>query len=305
MISVVNGASGFIGTHLVNELIEYGHIVYAICRSKTDRFNELKTDRFHLIICEQGDIADRLKGVSVDIWYQLAWEGASGPMRSNEAVQVSNVTLSTESIHIAHDLKCKKIIFAGTIYEAFAEEILKDNNFVGSSYYILAKKFAAQMTMQVAKKVGIEYVWCRFCHPIGRYIKDNQMMAYVISSFVNNSETEFGTCDGWYDVIAVEDLAYAFRLAGEKKLAKKEYYIGGKDTRILKDYILEAAEICRYTKEIGFGKRPADGLVFNKEWFDSNDFIKETGWCERVGYREAVKGLEKIYSDNKIDWRNV
>lgn len=295
MIAVVNGASGFIGTHLVNELIENGHDVYAICRKKTDRFDNLSSHRFHLVIAEQHEIADKLKDILVDVWYQLAWEGASGPMRGNEGVQIANVTLSTDAIHIANQLKCKKIVFAGTIYEEFADEIVRNKNFVGSSYYILAKKFAAQMTMQVAKRMNMDYVWCRFCHPIGRYIKDNQMMAYVVNSFVHNTPTEFGECDGWYDIISVEDLAYAFRLAGEKKLTKMVYYIGSKDVRILKDYIMEAANICKYSEDIGFGKRPADGLVFDKEWFNSKEFIEETGWSERIGYKKSVEKLQKIY----------
>lgn len=292
MKAIVNGASGYIGYHLTNALLKNGHEVYALCRAGKGLIENIpQSDNLHIIISQQHDAYEKLIGTDYDVWYQLAWEGSSGEMRAFPEVQIRNEILSVNAMETAQKIACKKIIFTGTVYENISESILENPAFDKNSFYIIAKKHAHEMTLQLSKKLGIEYVWCTFCHPVGKYMSEKQLIPYAVKSFVNNEPTAFGSCSQYFDIISVEYLADALVVLGENKCSKNAYYIGSGQPRILREYITEAAQICGYGLEIGFGKRPDDGMIFKKEWFDCSEFVNEFGIKATYSSADVINGM--------------
>lgn len=289
---IVNGASGYIGYHLTNALLKKGHIVYAVCRKKIGLLENLQPSKnLHIVISQQNDISKHFSGISPDVWYQLAWEGAVGDMRACPEVQIQNELLSVNAMRIAKEIGCKKIIFTGTVYENISESILENPNFDRSSFYIIAKKHAHEMTLQLSKKLGIEYIWCTFCHPVGIYMSQTQLIPYAIKCFKNNEPSFFGSCSQYFDIISVIYLTDALAVLGENKCRKKSYFIGSGEPRILKEYIQEAAMICGYKLEIGFGKRPDDGMIFKKEWFDNSEFCDEFSYTQKICFKNIIENI--------------
>ncbi len=295
---LINGASGYIGYHLVNELISCGHTVYAVCRGRAGFSDEIKEAAgLKVIVCPQDKLYESVRGLKLDVWYQLLWEGACGELRKSAEVQLKNELMAVNSMEIANSIGCPKIIHTGTIYEKLTDDILSAEDFNGSSFYIMAKKHTSEITAQLAKRLGIKSVWCRFCHPVGRYMNENQMFAYAVKRFINNEPTEFGSCEQYFDIISVSDLVRALRLLGEESPRKNSYYLGSNSPRKLRDYIEEAAEICGYKAEIGFGKRKDDGLIFRKEWFDASDFEEEFGCFENDGFKGGVRSMINYFKE--------
>lgn len=286
---IVNGASGYIGYHLVNSLLKNNHEVYAICRSNTGHLKDMELfDNLHIIITEQSGVVEKLHKVVPDVWYQLAWEGACGEGRSNPELQIKNEMLSVNAMKIAKQIGCCKIIYAGTVYENILDAILEKEVFYKNSFYIISKKHAHEMTYQLSKKLCIDYVWCTFCHPVGKYMSEKQLLPYAVKCFLNNQPTEFGSCSQYFDVISVEDLSDAFVVLGENKCRKTEYYIGSGNPRILREYIEEAADICGYKLEVGFGKRHDDGLVFKREWFDTINLKTDFSFLSFTEFKNII-----------------
>lgn len=300
MNAIVNGASGYIGYHLTAALLEKGHTVYAVCRKKAGLLEHLPpSKRLNIVISQQSEIGEKLSCICPDVWYQTAWEGSLGDMRADPEVQIQNEILSVDAMQTAKIIGCKKIIFTGTVYENISEGILRNPAFDKNSFYILAKKHAYEMTLQLSKKLGIEYVWCRFCHPVGEYMNEKQLLPYAIRSFVKNEPTEFGSCSQYFDIISVKYLADALTVLGENKCEKNAYYVGSGEPRILREYISKAAEICGYSLDIGFGKRPDDGMIFKKEWFDNSEFASEFRLIEHHSFEALIKQLIKIDRSNQ------
>lgn len=293
---IVNGASGYIGYHLTAALINKGHTVYAVCRKNAGLLKHLpRSQRLNIVISQQSDIGKKLSSICPDVWYQTAWEGSLGNMRADPEVQIQNEILSVGAMQTAKDIGCKKIIYTGTVYENISEEILRNPAFDKNSFYILAKKHAYEMTFQLSKRLGIEYVWCRFCQPAGEYMSENQLLPYAIRSFVKNEPTAFGSCSQFFDIISVRYLAEALTVLGEKKCKKNVYYVGSGEPKILREYISKAAEICGYSLDIGFGKRPDDGMVFKKEWFDNSEFVSEFGSINGYSFEDTVSEMAGKY----------
>jgi nucleoside-diphosphate-sugar epimerase len=145
--------------------------------------------------------------------------------------------------------------------------------------------------MQLSKKVRLDVTWCMFCQPIGRYIKLNQLMAYLVQELQEGRRPKFGTAENPFDMIVVADLAEALYLAGVTPLKDKKYYIGSGQPRQLKEYLKRAGELVAPDTELIFGERADDGLKFSYEWLDSETFMAETGFAASYSFDAGVKSV--------------
>jgi nucleoside-diphosphate-sugar epimerase len=187
----------------------------------------------------------------------------------------------------AYECGCKKFVSLGTCYE----KLTLPEKFGNSDFYVVSKRYAHESADRLAKKLGIEFVWTTVCHPIGKGIKPNQMIAYVINTLKNNETPKMGPAKTWYDIVSVNDLALGLRLIGENNLTQREYFIGSGKPRILRDYLLEIPQILDTKTTVDIGARPDDGLRFDKEWFDISPLENETGYIPKVSYEDAILNI--------------
>jgi nucleoside-diphosphate-sugar epimerase len=264
--AVISGASGFVGRRLTRELEAHDFSVTALKRGEL-----LNTD--------------------ADVFYHLAWESASGTGRGNAALQAGNVELTLRLLAEAHHAGCKKFAALGTIYE----KLPLPETPGASDFYILSKRYAHEMADRLAQKLGMDFVWCTVCHPVGCGIKPEQMMAYAVSGLLKGEPPQFGTAETWYDIVAVEDLAQGLRLAGQCELRDREYFLGSGKPRILKDYLSALPQILGVNTTIEIGARPDDGLRFKPEYFDITPITRETGYAPRVDFEAAIQNMASSF----------
>lgn len=290
--AIVTGAAGFVGYHLTANLQEKGIRVIALCRPGSD--NNRRLSEFSNIEIIETDISrilelsEVLKRYSPDTFYHLAWEGTTGEKRGDYHVQLANVRDTCDAYICASESGCRKFVVAGTVYEYLTQQVLSAEKFTPLSYYVMAKHYAYESIHELSKKVGLDFTWCRFCQPIGKYIKLNQLMAYMVSEIKDGRRPQFGTAENPFDMMAVEDLAEALYLAGECTLKKRQYYIGSGHPRMLKEYLIEAGKCIDSQVELVFGERPDDGLRFDYDWLDSSEFDSETGFVVRHCFVDGV-----------------
>ncbi|MDR2931561.1 MAG: NAD-dependent epimerase/dehydratase family protein, partial [Oscillospiraceae bacterium] len=229
-----------------------------------------------------------------DVFYHLAWESASGPGRADAVVQTRNAELTLEALLTADRLGCKRFIAMGTIYERLAPQILASGKFGGPDFYILSKTHAHTMADQLAHKLGIEFVWCTICHPIGRYIKPDQMMASVVASLLSGISPSLGFAQTVYDIVAVEDVARGLRLLGDTyALRYREYYIGSGSPKPLYQWLEDTRCILGVNTPLGIGELGDDGLEFDESWFQISPLAEETGYAPQISFERAVANIIK------------
>ena len=282
--AIITGATGFVGIHLVNELLKHGVKITALCRENSPNMARLPSGI---------DIAYSPEELGrADVFYHLAWEGASGPGRSDPLLQNKNAQMAMDALIAAKRLDCGKFIGLGTIYEKFAPQVQLSDKFGGADFYILSKDYAHSMTKQMSLQMGIEYIWCTICHPIGKYIKPEQMAAYAISHLMAAKSPSFGSARTLFDIVAVEDVALGLYLLGQKsEPQQQEYYIGSGDAKPLYRWLEDiklALEVCT---DIGIGQRPDDKLRFEGEWLDISPISEEVGYMPQVSLKDAVKNV--------------
>lgn len=289
---LVTGATGFVGCHLVKKLVEQGIDVYAVCSVNSmnkNRLAEYKT--VNIISCDIeniGKLPDIISERGFDTIYHLAWKGASGELRTNCNIQIDNIKWTSQLAEVACRLECKKIVVTGTVCENQCDAIIHKEIFSKSSYYLLAKKASYELLRMNCIQQNIELVWCTFYHPIGKYNKQEQLIANTIWKLITGKTPQFGSATQLFDVIAVEDLAQGLYLAGEKELHKDRYFIGSGEPRSLAEYLKKVRDIVNPNVELQFGKYPDDGLPMKKEWLDVKEFSAETGYEPRISFEEGV-----------------
>ena len=137
--AIVSGATGFIGIHLVNELIKNGVKVVALCREGSVNSERIPKEA-SAVCCGMDDyhkLSEILKDGGYDVFYHLAWEGATGSGRANAELQTKNALRTLEALKAANAVGCDKFIATGTVYENFYEQMSDSNEFKNAAFYIM------------------------------------------------------------------------------------------------------------------------------------------------------------------------
>jgi nucleoside-diphosphate-sugar epimerase len=289
--AIVTGATGFVGIHLVSELLSQNVHVTALCRENSPNLHRLPpgVDTVYSI--------DELP--QTDVFYHLAWEGASGPRRGDACLQTRNAEMTLDALLTASRLGCRRFIALGTVYERLAPHIKSSGKSGGADFYILSKEYAHSMSDQLAYKLGIEYSWCTICHPIGRFIKPEQMIAFAVTKLLAGEKPAFGPALTLFDIVAVEDVAQGLYLLGQsEKLTKREYYIGSGFSKPLHTWLEDVRQVLGVHVPIGIGERPDDGLRFDEHWFDITPLIEDTGYTSKVSFAQALFNVKNWVTGN-------
>ncbi len=289
---IVTGATGFIGYHLIKKLNQENIEVYALCRNNSKNIFRLSDfSRCHIIYINSwscDEIIKELEEKEFDVFYHLAWEGASGELRKDYTIQLNNILFTCNMIVTAERLQCKKFICTGTICENQVELIYSHKEFIKSCYYLTAKKSAYQFAQNICKELEMKLVWCTFYHPIGKYNKKDQLIANTIYKMLSGDELKFGTAHEWFDIIAVEDLCNGLYLAGKFKLSKDRYFIGSGKPQRLYEYLEEVKKIIKPDVYMQYGSLITNDIEMRKEWLDIKEFQIETGYIPQYSLYDAV-----------------
>lgn len=290
---LITGATGFIGSHLVRELICRNVEVYALCNyasSNLDRISGLKN--VHIIdgtMEELDRLPDKCSERNFDVFFHLAWKGASGTLRQDCKTQLDNIIWSFKAAETAIKMKCKKIVITGTVCENQCDAIREKDSFTASSYYLNAKKSAYEMISAYCKQNNLALVWCTFYHPLGVYNKKEQLFINTIGKLLKGEYLRFGNGLQWFDVIAVEDLCRGLYLAGNHELKKDRYFIGSGRPKKLYEYLEEVKNIINPNAEMHYGEYKDDNLPMEKEWLDVLPFQRETGFEAEISFHDCVE----------------
>jgi nucleoside-diphosphate-sugar epimerase len=279
--AIVTGGSGFIGVHLVERLLAFGIDVTALCRAGSNSVARLPA--------AVNSVASFAELPTADVFYHLAYDGASGAARNDALRQNKNVEFTLQAVCAAKRLCCKKFVGLGTVYEKTQTSVTERANIQGSDFYVLTKSQCHRMSDKLAFQLNLPYIWATICHPIGKYNKPEQMLAGVIAIILNGEKADFGFGLTLYDIVAALDVANGLYLLGEHNVAGREYYIGTETIQPLRKYVEETASILGRPDAINFGAFPDDGLRLKAEWMDITPLSAETGYTQQTSFAKSVK----------------
>lgn len=288
MRAIVTGANGFIGSNLINKLIENNIEVTAIDFS----FNPSKLKEDKLINKLEVSIdkltLDMLDG-EYDLFFHFAWKGVNGSDKGNINIQLQNIMMTIYCADIAKKVNCKKFLCSGTIAERNIES-LPHLNKTGAGMFYGASKYSTHIMLETyCKNIGLNFIWMQFSNIFGPSNKTGNLVSYTLSQILNNKEATFGPANQPYDFIYVNDLIYAVYLLGIKKTKNSFYFIGSGTPRLLKEYLLDIGKIANRENLIKIGVREDDGIIYDYNMFDISNLKNDIGDYISMSFEAAIK----------------
>jgi len=295
----VIGGSGFIGSHVVDKLIEHGHEVTVFDIMKPHR-----PDVRHLYI----DITNLSKTTvtltgDYDAIYLLAAMADVNDVYKNpvEAGEV-NILGVANVLEAARRNEIDRVILASTVwvYEMALEQNVNEDTplqIQKANHVYTSSKVAAELYCHSYQKLyGQNFTILRYGIPYGPRARGGTVIAIFVRKALNNEPlTIFGDGSQYRNFIYVEDLAEG-NVAALKEVAKNQTYnLEGMRKITIKEVAETVKKLLSNVKIEYKEARPGDyvGKVVSRE-----KAKKELGWEPKVDFDEGMRRYIEWYKKN-------
>lgn len=307
---LITGATGFIGSWLVNEMLSYQVEVIAVVResyrTKPAPFNgKVKT-----VYCDMENyslLPSLIEERDIDTAYHLAWKGVSGADLTNSSIQISNLKATLDFIEAIDHLGCKSFVGAGSLHELESiYEMAEGKPICNQGYMYKGAKIAAHcMGKALAGSKNIKFFWPIISNAYGEGEHSQRLVNSVIRTMLQGKSMALTSGLQLYDFIHISDVVYALYLIGERGVNGRNYFIGSGDVKPLKKYLCIVEEIVnkRHNTNIklGFGQIPQNGVLLPKDAFDNRTLVKDTGFTPKISFEEGIyRTVMAIENEEKI-----
>lgn len=293
--AIITGATGSIGTALINELIEKGIEVLVFCREGSVRNNNIpKSDLVTLKYCALNNLktVKNDTGKTYDVFYHFAWAGTTGAERNDMFLQNKNVEYSLDAVSAAKEFGCHTFIGAGSQAEyGRVNDVLKsDTPAFPENGYGMAKLCAGQMTREYAHMLGMRHIWVRILSVYGKQTTTD-LISYVIKSLNDKLPVNCTKGEQVWDYLYNKDAAKAFVAVAENGVDGKVYPLGSGIGKPLKEYIEAIKNLINYKAVINYGARSYSANEVMYLVADITNFTNDTGWKPEYSFVEGINEI--------------
>lgn len=306
--AIVAGATGFVGSAIVDELLKNNIEVLALGRKdlkETKLIRNMSSIYFKYLKIDMFDIRSLPTNISKIDWdpgdscvfFNFAWAGSKRLSDGGIKEQIKNVTYSANAVLAAKETGCIKFVNCGSMEETFAEQFLNNdwkNKIFNSSQanYAVSKIASRDLCSLTAYLEKINYVHTRLSVPIDKNLTGKGYISNVLKNILKGNEYAKPLNNQLFDIISLNDVAKAYYLIGLKGKNKANYFIGTSNPKTLNQYFTHFNYI---VNNINLKDKDSNlnYQLHNIREFDISELVNDTGFNPSCDFEEFAKIIKE------------
>ena len=311
MKTLVTGCAGFIGSHLVDTLLEHRYEVIGIdCFTdyysreikEANLSNALKNNNFKLI---EADILEMDKFPDVDYVFHLAAQAGVRASwgKSFEIYTKNNVQATQKLLEFYKDRELKKFVYASSssVYGDAELPMREDSLLMPVSPYGVTKLAGENLCYLYWKNYRVPTVSLRYFTVYGlRQRPDMAIHKFVKAVFKGNEIPVFGDGTQTRDFTYVDDAVEANILGAKSNLAGEVFNVGGGSRISVNELIEEIERIIGKKAQIIYVEKQKGDV--RDTWADVSKAKAKMNWNPRVDINKGLKSFIDGFINNSIVW---
>ena len=296
---LVTGGSGFIGSHIVDVLLEKGHQV-KIYDVDAPRYNQ-ECDYIKADVLDLNRLIQESK--DYDVIYHLAAEADVN--RFFNSPYYSNLITSCSTINVLEAARINnisRVLLASTewVYgspkgnedEIITEETSITNN---PDHIYTSSKIAAEMFCKNYKRLyGVNYTIMRFGIPFGERARESTVTPIFLNRILNDEEiTIHGDGSQTRQFIYVKELAKGCVACLHKNAENQIINLEGKERISVLDIVRNLEDILKKKARIKFIEDRAG--QFKGRLISGEKAKRLLGWEPEISYNDALRNYVKWF----------
>ena len=299
----VTGASGFLGSWLVEALMERGHTVAILLRPNADTWRLAgiadQAERIEASFDQFGELEARVRHFQPDAVAHLGWRGVGNADR-NSPTQSQNIVDSTRLVELCASLRVKSFIGAGSQaeYGPYNRAIKEDDAARPTTLYGMAKLAAGTMAAELCRQNGVRFAWMRVFSTYGPKDHDHWLIPDAIRTLKAGRRMSLTMAEQLWGFLHARDAATGFRTVIESESATGVFNLGSPEAPPLRDTIIQIRDLVDPAGELGFGDipyRPDQVMVLKADVTR----LQSLGWQAGIGLPAGLQETVSFYAATK------
>ncbi len=284
---LLTGATGFLGSKLLEELLKYNYKVYILLRKQSDvwRIKHLEQKYFSFVLENNKTHLDKIFFENeIDTIIHTATD--YGRTKEWSDIYESNIVMPLQLLEAGCRNKLKLFINTDSFFS-------KPN--IVSTYlegYTSSKKIFLNALLQTSNKIKIANL--RLEHVFGKDDSEGKFITSLLKDLRNNKlKIDLSAGKQKRDFVYLPDVVNAYmKVLLDKKIENgfTEYQIGTGSSISVKEFVKKLAKHTLSTSILNFGTIPTRVDEIKDSKADINN-IKKIGWLPKYTIDEAIKDL--------------
>jgi UDP-glucose 4-epimerase len=292
----VTGASGFLGAHLVRQLVDEGHEVLALAQSTSDlwRLNEIR-NRISLVSASLGTITsahEQIVQFRPAVAFHLAWTGGNSSRFVNLPEQVfENVPGTLDAVRILADAGCQTLIYAGSSVEYGVFQVpVRETDLPRPSNLYGAAKYGTEVLVEgLCRVYGMRFCGVRVFWTYGPMDDQLRMIPSVIGSLLDGKKPRLTEGGQLWDFLYIGDAIRALTLLAETRGATGVFNLGAGKPVSIRHVVELVRNLIDPSIELAFGDIPYGANQIMHLEPDVARLRAATGWSPSVDLADGLQ----------------
>ncbi len=288
----ITGATGFIGSYVIKQLIRADCELYCLVRNESNlwRINDIISS----LKIVRGDLINPFEWENLFLEIQpeacinLAWYAEPG-LYLNALQNLDMLTASIKLASLAARSGCSYFLSVGSCseYDTSLGYLSESTPVRPESIYASSKLAFKLVLEQIARTYGMKAAWVRLFHQFGPFEQKRRLIPDVICSLLANQKQKLTSGEQVRDYLYIEDVASAIAAVFLNHI-QGDVNIGSGRPITIHDLSLKIGTLLDRTELLEFGAlpyRPGDPMFICA---NNRRLIETTGWKPAVDLEEGL-----------------